>query len=286
LPFLAGLALWTVSGYMLCVSLLARYVPVRQAALIMLAAPACALNIVSGQNGFYTAALLAGGILLLDKRPLLAGALIGLLCYKPQLGILIPLALAAGGYWRSFIAASLTICALVLATTLWLGPDIWPAFLTQMQMQSAMMQNGESLWHRMPSVFSAIRLLGLPVLAAMIGQILSTLAAGWIVFTIWRQSHISIPLKGAVLILAGFAATPYIWDYDMAVLIFALFWVIDDTKRRSWQAYEKTTWMLMLLLPYPAMLLAKLSIVQIGPVILWLTLWATYCRAKAPPETV
>lgn len=286
LPFLAGLALWTLAGYTLCVSLLARYVPIRQAALIMLATPACALNIVSGQNGFYTAALLAGGILLLDKRPLLAGVLIGLLCYKPQLSILIPLALAAGGYWRSFIAASLSVCALMIATTLWLGSEIWPAFFTQMQMQSALMQNGESLWHRMPSVFSGIRLLGLPVLAAIVGQILSTLAAGWIVFTIWRQPHISINLKGAILILAGFAATPYVWDYDMVVLVFALFWVIDDTKRRGGQAYEKTIWMLMLLLPYPAMLLAKLSIVQIGPIVLWLALWTTYCRAKDAPETV
>jgi hypothetical protein len=219
--------------------------------------------------------------LLLDKRPVLAGVLIGVLCYKPQLGLLIPLALAAGGYWRSFLSASITVCALVGATTLWLGPDIWSAFLAQTQLQSMMMQNGESLWHRMPSVFSSLRLLGLPVLVATAGQILSALAAGWIVFTIWRQEKVSTSLKGALLLLAGFAATPYVWDYDMAVLVFALFWIIADTRRLDWQPFEKIFWMLLLLLPYPAMLLAKLSIVQIGPVILWLTLWATYRRAKA-----
>jgi len=286
LPFLAGFALWTLTGFLLCAALLKKHVSLQQAMLILLATPACALNIVSGQNGFLTTALLAGSLLLLEKRPLTAGILIGLLCYKPQLGLLLPLALAAGGYWRSFMAAALTVIALVITTTLWLGPDIWPAFLAQMHLQSMMMQNGESLWHRMPAVFSSLRLLGLPVAAAMAGQIVSAAAAAWIVYTVWRQRHIPLPLKGAVLLLAGFAATPYFWDYDMAVLVFALFWVIADTKRVGWQPYEKTIWMFLMLLPLPAMLLAKLSIVQIGPVVLWLTLWAASRRAKAVPGHV
>jgi len=44
---------------------------------------------------------------LLERRPVAAGLLFGLLCYKPHFGLLVPVALASGGYWRSFAAASL-----------------------------------------------------------------------------------------------------------------------------------------------------------------------------------
>ncbi len=46
----------------------------------------------------------------------LAGVLFGLLAYKPQFGLLIPLVLAATGRWRTFAAAAATIALLVLAT--------------------------------------------------------------------------------------------------------------------------------------------------------------------------
>lgn len=41
----------------------------------------------------------------------LFAGLIGLASVKPHLGILIPLALIAGGYWRAFAAAPLTVTA-------------------------------------------------------------------------------------------------------------------------------------------------------------------------------
>lgn len=56
-----------------------------------------------GQNSFLTAALLGGSLLLLDKRPIVAGVLIGLLSYKPQFGLLIPLVLVATGRWTEMV---------------------------------------------------------------------------------------------------------------------------------------------------------------------------------------
>ena len=61
-----------------------------------------------GQTGFLTAALLTGGVLCLERREALAGILFGLLAYKPQFGLLIPLVLVAGGYWRAIAAAGAT----------------------------------------------------------------------------------------------------------------------------------------------------------------------------------
>ncbi|WP_029586365.1 glycosyltransferase 87 family protein [Bradyrhizobium sp. URHD0069] len=58
------------------------------------------INAVGGQNSTWTAALFGGGLSPLERRPLLAGGLLGLLIYKPQLGLLIPVALA-GRHWRA-----------------------------------------------------------------------------------------------------------------------------------------------------------------------------------------
>ena len=75
--------------------------------------PAVFVNVGHGQNGFLTAALLGGALHWLDRRPWLAGVLIGLLAYKPQFGVLIPIALLAGGRWRTIGAAAATVAALV-----------------------------------------------------------------------------------------------------------------------------------------------------------------------------
>src|SRR5215470_2325677 len=95
--------------------------------LLALAFPAVFVNLGHGHNGFLTAALLAFALAMLDRRPLLAGLLFGLLAYKPQFGLLIPLVLVATGRWRTFTAAAATVAALALVTTLAFGADVWNA---------------------------------------------------------------------------------------------------------------------------------------------------------------
>lgn len=62
--------------------------PSRAAVLVAAASPFALWNAFGGQNGFLTAALIGGTLVLLDRRPVLAGMLLGLLTLKPQLGIL------------------------------------------------------------------------------------------------------------------------------------------------------------------------------------------------------
>src|SRR5579884_2989506 len=92
--------------------------------LLALAFPAVLINIGHGQNGFLTAALLGGALVMLDRRPILAGLLFGLLVYKPQYGVMIPLVLAVSGRWKCFAAAAVTVAVLALAATLAFGADM------------------------------------------------------------------------------------------------------------------------------------------------------------------
>ena len=98
------------------------------AVLFALAAPTTTIGIVCGQSSFLAAALLAGGLRLAAGNPIVGGMLLGLLTYKPQLGLLVPVALVSARLWRTLAAAALTACGLVIVTTLLFGGAIWPAW--------------------------------------------------------------------------------------------------------------------------------------------------------------
>jgi alpha-1,2-mannosyltransferase len=59
-----------------------------------IAFPGALITMAHGQNGFRTMALLGGALMLLERRPIFGGVLFGLLSYKPQFGVLVPLFLA------------------------------------------------------------------------------------------------------------------------------------------------------------------------------------------------
>jgi hypothetical protein len=99
LPYAWGLALWLIASFAAYLAIIRAILPRPETLLIASAFPAVFVNIGHGQNGFLTAALLGGALHLLDRRPWLAGILIGLLAYKPQFGVMIPLALLAGPCW-------------------------------------------------------------------------------------------------------------------------------------------------------------------------------------------
>ena len=134
------------------------------ALLLAVAFPAVLVNLGHGQNGFLTAALLGGALAILDRRPIVAGLLFGLLAYKPQFGLMIPLALAAGGYWRSFAAAVATIAFLAVAATIAFGPDVWRAFFDSTHfMRTVVLEQGDPGWHKMQSLFAWARMWGAPI---------------------------------------------------------------------------------------------------------------------------
>src|SRR5204862_2503943 len=92
---------------------------------LALACPFTAWNLLAGQNGFLTGALLGAGLLCLERRPILAGVFIGCLTYKPQFGILIPLALIGSREWQTLAAAAITAAVLAGISIAALGLGSW-----------------------------------------------------------------------------------------------------------------------------------------------------------------
>ncbi len=232
--------------------------------LLALAYPAVLINIGHGQNGFLTAALLGGALVILDRRPIVAGILIGLLVYKPQFGLMIPLALIAGGYWRTFAAAATTVVVLTLVTTLAFGPEVWPAFKASTEFsRTVVLEQGQTGWQKIQSVFSWARMWGAPIPLAYALQGALTIALGLAIVRLWRSAA-APALKSAALCLAAILATPYSLDYDMMVLAPAIAFFAVDGLRRGFGPWEKTGLAALWLVPLVTRSVAQATLIPLG----------------------
>ena len=232
--------------------------------LLTFAFPAVLINIGHGQNGFLTAALLGAALVQLDRRPLVAGVLFGLLAYKPQFGLMIPLALAASGRWRSFAPAAATVALLAVATTIAFGPHVWQAFLDSTRFTRLVaLEQGNTGWYKIQSIFAWARMWGGSIPLAYALQSAVTVALGGALIWLWRSTA-SYPLKAAALCLAAILATPYSFDYDMMALAPAIAFVAADGLARGFGAWEKTALAALWLTPLIARSVAHVTLIPIG----------------------
>ena len=238
---------------------------VKQAWLLpALAFPAMFVNLGHGHNGFLTAALMAAALVSLDRRPWLAGVLFGCLAYKPQFGVLIPLVLIAGGYWRSVAAATVTVAALALAVTLAFGTEVWTAFLASTQFtRTVVLEQGDTGWHKIQSVFSIVRMWGGGVTLGYAAQLAVTLFVAAALVWLWRGRS-SFALKAAALAIGTILATPYSLDYDLMLLAPAIAFLAVDGRERGFGPYEKTVLALLWLAPLVTRSVAQATLIPLA----------------------
>lgn len=244
LPYLAALGLYQLATLALYLAALAALLRGRIAERhwlpLALAFPAVFVNLTHGNNGFLTAALLAAGLAVLERRPLLAGVLFGCLVYKPQFVMLIPLALAAGGHWRTILAGTATVLTLSGLVTLAFGPEVWSAFLASTHFaRTVVLEQGGTGFHKIQSVFAWVRLWGGSVALAYAVQGIVSAAAALGLMALWRKPARSAD-KGAALCLAALLATPYCLDYDLAALAPALALLAARGLSDGFRPFEKS----------------------------------------------
>ncbi len=232
--------------------------------LLALAFPAVLINIGHGQNGFLTAALMGGALVLLDRRPLVAGILFGLLVYKPQYGLLLPIVLGVSGRWRCFAAAAATVALLSAATTLTFGASVWGAFLDSTHFtRTVVLEQGNTGWYKIQSIFAWARMWDAPIPLAYALQGVAIVALAAALVRLWRGAA-PYPLKAAALCLATILATPYSFDYDMMVLAPAIGFIAVDGIIRGFGPWEKTLLAALWLMPLVARSVALVTLVPLG----------------------
>jgi hypothetical protein len=279
LPYTAAWAFWMAATLPLYLAAMRAIIPAKGALLAAVAFPAVFVNVTHGQNGFLTAALLGGAMLLLDRRPIVAGVLIGLLAYKPQFGVLIPLVLIATARWKTFGAAAATVLMLSGLTTAIFGAEIWRAFVESgVLTRTVVLESGNTGWEKIQSVFAALRALGASVELAYAAQgaLFLGVAAG--VILLWRSAA-SHGVKAAGLIAGSLLATPYLMDYDLMALAPAIAFLAAEGLRTGFRPYEKSALAFAFIAPIVARPIAEAAFIPLGLIALVTLFLVIFMRA-------
>lgn len=240
----------------------------RQAGALLLTAlayPALFATIRYGQLSSLTLLLVSGAAAMSARnRPFLAGILLGLVAYKPQLLVVPCLALLVSRE-RSLLGGLL--CGVVVETLLNLaigGPGLmlqYASALIELARRPELVQLYAAESH---SAGGLIRLLtGVGPLATAFGW-LSVPAAAWAVWRVWRQ-HADWRPRWAALVVGALVASPHLLTYDLLLLavplVLSMDWVLsttDDVPAGAWR------WVLAGLYfgAWPGTLIARIYLVQ------------------------
>jgi hypothetical protein len=177
--------------------------------------PTSSLNIFCGQNGFLSAALLLGGLRLARTYPVLSGVLLGLLTYKPQFGILVPVALAAARLWLCMYAAIFTTLLLVVGTGVFFSWSIWWNYLQSIPTWQVLHEGLPRA--QIPTILANLQLIDVPSWLAWSTQVAAALIVVVLVWRTWRCRGSQEPAL-LVLVVGTFLATPYVMLYDLTAL--------------------------------------------------------------------
>ena len=224
LPFGVGFTAWVALTGLFYVIAAQAWMPVRLA----LAQPSVLVNGFIGQNAFLTSGLFLAGLHLLKTRPLLAGAVLGLLVIKPQLAIMLPVAMIAGRHWHAVAGGALSASALLLIGFVALGGAAYAAFFEILSTYTGFVSDSRWNWRELASVYALLRYAGFADGVALSIHVGVAAIAVAMVWQWWRHDR---PGKEAVLAAATMLAPPYLLTYDGVLLGLPVAWLLLHGQR-------------------------------------------------------
>jgi hypothetical protein len=185
--------------------------------------PAILPALVSGQvSVLWVGGLVAALAAIRDGRAVLAGVILGLLTFKPQLGPLVALACIASRNWRVIGVAAATTVAFHGLATLAYGVAYWPAFLDMAGRHADKMRESIGEAELMVSIYSTLIAFGLREGLALGLQLAVSAVATLAVWLAWSSRTLEFDAKAAILVTAIPVASPYFWFAETAFLAPAL----------------------------------------------------------------
>ncbi|PVX70667.1 glycosyltransferase family 87 protein [Paraburkholderia unamae] len=272
LPFTLAAPIFLFGSLALFVKVVKTIAPHPRTALIALAFPGCALVLTSGQNSFLTASLVGLGLVLLRRRPILAGVCFGLVAMKPQLCVLIPLALLASRSWRALGAMTAAVAISLALSVVAFGGETLAAFLHNVALANSYVETGRALMFRVPTPFAALKLLHAPTTVAAAVQAVSALCAAAAVCYAWGRPS-AYGLRAAVLVCASLLVSPYLYDYDLTWYGILIVWVIHHAREHGFQRGQREWLAVLWLAPIAGLTIVSHLHVPFTPLISMATLW-------------
>ncbi|APD13292.1 glycosyltransferase family 87 protein [Pandoraea pulmonicola] len=273
---LAGLSLFAYAAR--------RIAPWPQAVLPIVAFPAVGLVIAAGQAALSTAGLAGLVLVLLRRRPALAGICAGLLFMKPHLALLFPLAFLCSRAWTALAACLATVVLSVTASVVVFGPETVTAFLHGVQGAQAAVIAGRAQLFRMPSVFIMAHMMHAPLWLAWTLHGAVALWAAALVADAWLRCG-AYALRAAILLSASLLMSPYVYDYDLAWFGILIAWLCVHGQAHGWRTGEREWLVLLWLTPLAGLLIVSFVGFQFMPFITIATLAGVRRRLRldSPP---
>jgi hypothetical protein len=216
LPYPAAALTFLALGAALYAAAARAILPDTRAMIFALTVPAAVYHIGSVQTGLVIAGVSGLALSMLDKRPLSAGALVGMLAIKPHLAVLWPLMLALSGRWRAFAAAAAsTLCFVALAGFVF-GLDAYPRFLQNLGATQNLVTSQLITTPAYASLYASLLQLGAPQTIALGIHGAAALIALFIAARVFRYRDRAV--AGAALCAATLIVLPYSFFYDFTLL--------------------------------------------------------------------
>jgi hypothetical protein len=151
----------------------------------------------------------------MQTRPVRSGALLALLCVKPQYALLVPVAVLARRHWVVLTAGALTLAMLLALSLLCFGASSWADYMGPgRQAAATLMDQNFRVQIMGSSVFWMLRELHVPLGPSYVLQgavSAGCMAAAW---RIWRRPG---PPPVAATCLLTLLASPYGYTYDLSI---------------------------------------------------------------------
>jgi hypothetical protein len=187
--------------------------------------------VIMGQSTLWPLAGFVGGWWALERgRPVLAGALLGLVSLKPHFGVALALVLVLTQSWRILLGVAMGV-GLHAVLTLAIGgvetADGWlMATLTALRNPGAFDPVDARHTH---ALRAAIAVLAPERVATLVWLTVLGLAT-WMTVRVWRAGQ-PWTLRFAALLLATLLASPHVLAYDAVLLVPAFAWLLDRAVR-------------------------------------------------------
>jgi hypothetical protein len=235
LPYVSAFFLWVFGTFVAYLVIIRAIIGDRVGYVLAAGFPAVIANALVGQTAFLSAALIGGALVFMDTQPIWAGVLLGLLTYKPHLGLLFPIALAVSGRWRVFFTAGIVAALLAVGSWAVFGSESWFAFASGIS--HSLVSDWAADSGKMQTVSGLVRALGGGETLAWSVQIAVTVIAAAAIAVVWRSSVV-YEIKAAALGVAALLAAPHLLTYDLVILAVPLAFLFRLGRAREFQQYE------------------------------------------------
>lgn len=180
-----------------------------------------AIDFMIGQNGFLICGIFVFGLSLISTMPLVAGAILGLMIFKPQLALLLPVAMLAGREWR-VIAGAIASVSLVLALGLILfGLKSYQGFWDILPFYVDLLRHHKLPWNELASPFALARFVGIAQTPALIiHTVIAVVATVLTARAWWMKLDERVP----ILATATMLIPPYFFTYDALLIVVPMGW--------------------------------------------------------------